>query len=50
MKSDGRILGDGDFTQPLHDEARERLEERNQLKAQGYSLDKQSIRVSSELG
>jgi len=31
-------------------EAREPLEERCQLKAQGYDLDKVTIRVSSELG
>ena len=35
MKSDERILGDGDFTQSALYEVRERLEERNQLKAQG---------------
>jgi hypothetical protein len=29
---------------------KERLEERHQLKAQGYDLDKVTIRVSSELG
>ena len=50
MKSDERILGDGDFTQFVLDEARERLEERYRLQAQGYDLDKVTIRVSSELG
>ncbi len=50
MKSDERILGDGEFTQLVLDEARERLEERYQLQAQGYDLDKVTIRVSSELG
>ncbi len=50
MKSDERILGDGEFAQSVLDEARERLEERYQLKAQGYDLDKVTIRVSSELG
>ncbi len=50
MKSDERILGDGEFAQFVLDEARERLEERYQLKAQGYDLDKVTIRVSSELG
>ncbi len=50
MKSDERILGDGEFAQFVLNEARERLEERYQLKAQGYDLDKVTIRVSSELG
>jgi REP-associated tyrosine transposase len=50
MKSDERILGDGEFTQFVLDEARERLEERYRLKAQGYDLDKVTLRVSSELG
>jgi REP element-mobilizing transposase RayT len=50
MKSDERILGDGEFAQFVLDEARERLEERYRLKAQGYDLDKVTIRVSSELG
>ncbi len=50
MKSDERILGDGEFTQLVLDEAKERLEERYRLQAQGYDLDKVTIRVSSELG
>ncbi len=50
MKSDERILGDGEFTQFVLNEARERLEERYPLKAQGYDLDKVTIRVSSALG
>jgi putative transposase len=50
MKSDERILGDGDFAQYALDEARERLEERFELKAQGYDLDQVTIRVSTELG
>ena len=50
MKSDEHILGDGEFTQFVLDEARERLEERYGLQAQGYDLDKVTIRVSSELG
>jgi putative transposase len=50
MKSDERILGDGDFTQSVLDEAKERLEERYRLRAQGYDLEKIAIRVSSELG
>ena len=40
IKSDERILGDGEFTQSVLDEARERLEERYRLQAQGYDLDK----------
>ena len=47
MKSDERILGDGDFTQSVLDEAKERLEERYRLQALGYDLDKATIRVSS---
>ncbi|MCP4628694.1 MAG: transposase [bacterium] len=50
MKSDERILGDGDFTQSVLDEAEERLEERYRLQVQGYDLEKIAIRVSSELG
>ncbi len=50
MKRDERILGDGEFAQFVLDEASERLEERYRLQAQGYDLDKVTIRVSSELG
>jgi putative transposase len=50
MKSDERILGDGEFAQLVLGEAQERLEERYRLQAQGYDLDKVTIRVSSELG
>ena len=50
MKSDERILGDGEFSQFVLDQAKERLEERCRLKAQGYDLGKVTIRVSSELG
>ena len=38
MKSDERILGDGDFTKSVLDEAKERLEERYRLQAKGYDL------------
>ena len=38
MKSDERILGDGEFTQFVLDNARERLEERYRLRAEGYDL------------
>ena len=50
MKSDERILGDGDFAQTVLYEAKERLEERYRLKAQGYDLEKVTMRVSSEFG
>ena len=50
MKSDERILGDGEFTQFVLDEARERLEERYRLRAEGYDLDRVTARVSSVLG
>jgi len=50
MKSDEPILGDGEFTQYALDEAKERLEERYGLQAQGYEIGKVAIRVSSELG
>jgi REP-associated tyrosine transposase len=50
MKSDERILGDGEFTQSVLDEAKERLAEHYRLQTQGYDLDKVTIRVSSELG
>ena len=49
MKGDERILGDGEFTQSVLDEAKERLKERFRLQAQGYDLDKVTQRVSSEL-
>jgi len=49
MKSDERILGDGDFTQSVLDEAKERIAERCRLQAQGYDLEKVRRRVSSEL-
>jgi len=51
MKNDERILGDGDFTQPVLAEAKERLQERYRLRAQGYDLEKKCdagiIRVGS---
>jgi putative transposase len=50
MKSDERILGDGDFTQSVLDEAKERWEERYRLLAQGYDIDKVTIRVSAVTG
>ena len=50
MKSDERILGDGEFAQFVLNEAKEQLDKRSQLKAQGYDLDKVANRVSSLLG
>ena len=50
MKSDERILGDGDFAQSVLDEAKERMEERCRLRSQGYDLEKLTARVSDELG
>ncbi len=50
MKSDERILGDGDFTQFVLDKAREQLKEQYLLRQQGYDLEKLTLRVSSELG
>ncbi len=50
MKSDERMLGDGEFVQSVLDGARERLDERYRLRAQGYDLEKITMRVSSELG
>ncbi|MBW2664627.1 MAG: transposase, partial [Deltaproteobacteria bacterium] len=50
MKSDERILGDGDFALSVLNEAKEQLEERYRLQAQGYDLEKVTIRVSSEFG
>ena len=41
---------DGEFTQFVLDEAKERLEERYWLQAQGYDLNKVVTRVSSECG
>ncbi len=38
MKRDERILGDGEFTQFVLDEAKERLEERYRLQTQGYDF------------
>jgi len=50
IKSDERILGDGGFIQSVLEAAKERFEERYRLHAQGYDLDKVTIRVSSVLG
>ncbi len=50
MKSDERILGDGDFAQSILADAKEGLEDRYRLHALGYDLEKVTIRVSIELG
>ncbi len=50
MKSDERILGDGDFAQSVLNQAKERLEDRYRLQAWGYDLEEVTNRVSSELG
>jgi len=50
MKSDERILGDGEFTQFVLDEARQRLVARCGLQAQGYGLERITSRASSESG
>ncbi|UCH23887.1 MAG: transposase [Deltaproteobacteria bacterium] len=50
MKGDERILGDGEFTQSVLDLAKERVEQRYRLKAQGYNLDKVTLRVANVLG
>jgi hypothetical protein len=43
MKSDERILGDGDFTQSVLDEAKERLEEHYRFQALRKSNDSSII-------
>jgi len=50
MKGDERILGDGEFTQSVLDSAKEQVEQRYRLEAQGYNLDKAALRVSTVLG
>lgn len=49
MKSDERILGDGDFVKAVLGQAKEEFEERYRLKTQGYDLEKVTSRVSSVL-
>ena len=50
MKSDERILGDGDFVNAVLNQAKEGFEEHYRLQAQGYDLEKVTNRVSSVLG
>lgn len=50
MKSDERILGDGDFVEAVLNRAKEGFEEHYLLEAQGYDLEKVTSRVSSVLG
>jgi REP element-mobilizing transposase RayT len=46
MKSDERILGDGDFAQSVLDACKEQYEERYRLQSQGYDLEQVTNRVS----
>jgi putative transposase len=50
MKSDERILGDGDFVQSVLDQANEQIDERSRLRAKGFDLEKVASRVSTALG
>jgi len=46
IKSDERILGDGDFVEEILTEAKEAFERRYAIKRQGYDLEKVARRVS----
>jgi len=46
MKSDERILGDGDFAQSVLDACKEQYEEGYRLQSQGYDLEQVTNRVS----
>jgi REP element-mobilizing transposase RayT len=50
VKSDERILGDGEFVTTLLSEANERLDRRYELKGLGYDLEKIGQRVSEIYG
>ena len=50
IKSDERILGDGDFVTATLNHAKEELEARYRLQSQGYDLEKVTNRISSVLG
>lgn len=50
MKEDERILGDGEFAQSVLESAKEQVEKRYRLKAQGYDLEKLALRVSRIVG
>ncbi len=50
MKSDERILGDGDFVERTLQEAQERYERGYALKAQGFDLSKIALRVGEKTG
>ena len=47
VKSDERILGDSDFVEQVLSEAKEQMERKHRLLAQGYDLDKITLRVST---
>ena len=50
QKSDERILGDGDFVEQVLSSAREQMERKYALRAQGYTLDKLAEKASSLMG
>ncbi len=49
QKSDERILGDGDFVEQVLLQAREQMERRHKVRAQGFNLDKVAERVCEVL-
>ncbi len=50
MKGDERILGSGDFVEGILSQAKEDLELKYRLKAEGYDFDKVVDRVSDLMG
>jgi len=50
VKSDERVLGDGDFVEKILSRSRERYERQYALKASGIDLDNVSARVAELLG
>ncbi len=50
MKGDERILGSGDFVEGILAQAKEDLELKHRLKAEGYDFDKVVDRVSDLMG
>ena len=49
QKSDERILGDGDFVEQVLLQAREQMQRRHKVRAQGFNLDKVAERVCEVL-
>jgi putative transposase len=49
QKSDERILGDGDFVEQVLLQAREQMQRRHKVRAQGFNLDKVAERVCDVL-